>query len=97
MANRSTFNSSLPREIKRIIDLTPNLATYNKNVTEKFFDKEGKERIRVIIQKDYGNALRSLFLDAHKTHKRWHSEMLTKKTNESADTTVESVESASAT
>jgi hypothetical protein len=97
MANRSTFNSSLPREIKRIIDLSNPVAGYEKKITEEFYDKEGNKKSRVVIQKDYENMLRELFLHAHKHHKKWHQEMLTKKTNESADTTVESVESASTT
>lgn len=95
MANRSTFNSSLPRDIKRLIDLTGPLNTYEKRVPVKTTDTKGVEKTTFVIRKDYENEIRHLFLDAHKHHRRVHTEMLTKKTNEN-ETSSESVESVSA-
>lgn len=56
MANRSTFGSILPRDVKRFIDLSPGDAHYI-------------------------GELRRMFIDAHKHHKKWHAESLTKKQN----------------
>jgi ferritin-like protein len=62
LANRSTFTSDLPRDIKRLIDLTPG----NAHQTGE---------------------LRRLFIDAHKHHRKWHSDMLSQKSN--VDTSTE--------
>jgi hypothetical protein len=79
MANRSTFNSVLPREYKRFVDLTNTLSTYEKRVAVDVINSKGEKVSRFVIRKDYDNEIRSLFLDAHKHHKKVHQDMLTQK------------------
>ena len=80
MANRSTFNSVLPRELKRFVDLTYPLATYEKRVAVDMINSKTGEKVsRFVVRKDYDNEIRSLFLEAHKHHKKVHQDMLTQK------------------
>jgi hypothetical protein len=81
MANRSTFGSVLPRELKRLVDLSSSNPTYEKRVLEPAFNKAGEKIQRYVIRKDYDNELRALFIEAHAHHKKVHTAMLTQKTN----------------
>ncbi len=61
MANRSSFNSTLPRNLGRFISLSKSpLSTYNKE-QRQMFKGAGPE--------GYERALRMLFIDAHGHHK----------------------------
>jgi hypothetical protein len=70
MANRSTFNRRLPRELKRLADLSVSpVGTHNKELRQlhKGAGPEGYER-----------SLRKLFIDAHATAKRFKTQKLDK-------------------
>ncbi len=84
MANRSTFNSVLPRGMKRLVDLSNRLPNYNKVEIVEIL-KDGDKVKRRVINKDYDNMLRDLFIEAHSTHRRFKQTMLTKKTNEAEE------------
>ena len=89
MANRSTFNSVLPRELKRFVDLSHVLRMDNKRVLVESVNSKGEKVSRYVIQKDYDNELRSLFIEAHSHHRKVRNDRLTQKMAEdtSEDTT----------
>lgn len=70
MANRSTFNSSLPRDIKRLTSLSVSpVETFSKEVRQ-LFKGAGPE--------GYERELRKLFIDAHGRHRAYKLQRLAK-------------------
>lgn len=81
MANRSSFSLALPRDLKRLINLVTSVQGYEKRVSVDALDKNGNKVSRFVIRKDYDNELRSLFIEAHAHHRKWHNAMLSQKSN----------------
>ena len=99
MANRGTFSSILPRDIKRQVDLSiKNPPEFKKRIqVEVVNTKTGEKKQQWVIQKDYQNDLRALFVEAHNHHKAFKLKRLAKEDVGDSKDIVEATTEVSAT
>jgi hypothetical protein len=92
MANRSTFNTTLPRDIKRLVDLSPDASGYTKRQLADavdfnhgnipVIDTTGNKVQRFVVLPNYDRMLRLLMAEAHGAHRRYKLKRLTKESSQ---------------
>jgi len=87
MANRSTFNRSLPRDLGKLVALSSDGGHYVKRQLAPAFDSrngapildaDGKQVHKFVVLPDYERMVRGLFMDAHKHHRAFKNKRLAK-------------------